>query len=99
MAKIDRQTVEIDGVKFANTHSGQKRAYGDTLYEYEATSDRPADEVRNILCEHAYECKLPIQEWRKEMRESATKYFRAHYEFRALGEGRFFYRVTLPYAD
>lgn len=99
MHKIDGQTIEVDSVRFTNTHRGQKRAYGDSMYEYEATSDRPADEVLSVLCEHAYKCDLPKDEWQKEIRESADKYFRSHYEFKDLGNGKFFYRVTFPYAD
>lgn len=33
-AHIDRQHTTIDGVDFKNTHSGQKKAYGDSFYEY-----------------------------------------------------------------
>ena len=35
----------VDGVTYVNTHSGQKRAYGDTYYEYEVASDLPKEEV------------------------------------------------------
>jgi hypothetical protein len=96
---MTNKTKEVDGVKFTNTHYGQKRAYGDSMYEYEATSERPADEVLSILCEHAYKCNLPIEEWKQEVREGAEKYFRSHYEFKDLGNSRFFYRVTFPYTD
>lgn len=97
-AHVDRQTKTVDGVTFKNTHSGQKRAYGDSYYEYEVTSDRDAEHVKRICCEHAYKCDLPIRKWREEG-QSASNYFRNHYEFEDRGNGKFFYRVTFPYAD
>ena len=48
---IDRQTKTIDGVTFKNTHSGQKKAYGDSFYEYEINSDLPAEEVERVCRE------------------------------------------------
>lgn len=100
-AHIDRQTKTIDGVTFKNTHSGQKRAYGDSFYEYEITSDMPEDHVLKVCTERVYKADLSLQRWRDEYKASPSmaNHFRAHYEFLRRGEGKFFYRVTLPYAD
>lgn len=100
-AHIDGQTKTVEGVTFTNVHSGQKRAYGDSHYEYEATSDQPAEHVERVLCEHAYKCSLPKSQWLRENRAhpSMDNYFRSHYEFQDRGDGRFFYRVTFPFAD
>lgn len=100
-AHIDRQTETVDGVTFTNTHSGQKRAYGDSHYEYIAQSDKPADHVKAVLTQHAYKCSLPRSQWLEENRAkpSMGNHFRSHYEFEDRGNGEFFYRVTFPYAD
>ncbi|MDJ1465692.1 hypothetical protein [Nitratireductor sp. GZWM139] len=100
-AHIDRQTKTIDGVTFTNTHSGQKRAYGDSYYEYDVTSDMPADHVERVCRENAYKCDLPASQWRDENRAnpSMSNHFRSHYQFEDRGNGKFFYRVTFPFAD
>ena len=101
MAKIDRQTVEIDGVKFTNTHSGQKQRYGDSFYDYEVISDLPPDEILRVLQKHARECKLPRAEYLKDLRErpSMENSFRSSYEFKKVSDGKFFYSVMFPYTD
>lgn len=100
-AHIDRQHKTIDGVTFVNTHSGQKRRYGDSHYEYEVTSDLAPDEVERVCRESVYGCQLTMRQWRDENRAdpSANNHFRSHYEFEARGGGKYFYRVTFPYAD
>lgn len=100
-AHIDRQTDTIEGVTFTNTHSGQKKAYGDTFYEYDVTSDRPADEVEKVCSERVYRA-IPHAEWQADYRSpgcSMEKAFRPHYSFKALGDGRYRYVVTLLYTD
>ena len=101
-AHIDRQKSKtIDGVTFTNTHSGQRRAYGDSFYEYDVTSDLPAAEVEKVCRERVYKCDLPVAQWEKENREKSSmdNHFRSHYLFRPNGEGRYFYQVRFPYAD
>ncbi|TPN03836.1 hypothetical protein FJ973_29785 [Mesorhizobium sp. B2-1-3] len=100
-AHIDNQTKTVDGVTFTNIHSGQKCAYGDSFYEYEVTSEKPDEFVKNVCCEFAYKCALPASQWREENRAkpSMENHFRSHFEFESRGEGRFFYRVTSPFAD
>lgn len=100
-AHIDRQTKTIDGVTFTNTHSGQKRAYGDSFYEYDVTSELPADEVEAVCREKVYRA-IPESEWRADYRQpgcSMEKAFRPHYTFRATGPGSYRYVVTSLYTD
>ena len=98
---IDRQRNKtIDGVTFTNTHSGQKQAYGDSFYEYDVTSDLPAEEVERVCAEKVYKA-MPESQYRDEMKanSSADNYFRSHYKFRKSGEGRYSYSVCFPYTD
>ena len=101
-AHIDRQTNKtIDGVTFTNTHSGQKRAYGDSFYEYAVTSDLPPDEVERVCREKVYKA-IPKSEWQIEYRKpgcSMENAFRSHYIFEKHGEGRYFYQVCQLYTD
>lgn len=100
-AHIDRQHETIDGVEFCNVHSGQKRAYGDSFYEYEVTSELPVESVERVCSERVYKCGLTMAKWRDENRAnpSMANHFRSHYEFQDRGGGKFFYRVTFPFAD
>jgi len=101
-AHIDRQKNKtIDGVTFTNTHSGQKKAYGDSYYEYEVSSDRPADEVEKVCRERVYKA-IPHAEWQADYRTpgcSMEKAFRAHYKFTSRGDGKYFYQVCELYTD
>lgn len=102
-AHIDRQKNKtIDGVTFTNTHSGQKKAYGDSYYEYDVTSDLPADEVERVCSEKVYKA-ISHAEWQADYRApggcSMDKAFRSHYKFEKRGEGRYFYQVCNLYTD
>lgn len=99
-AHIDRPSNVIDGVTWTLRHSGQKRAYGDSYYEYAVSSDLPASEVERICSERIHKA-IPLARWRDDNRSTptASNYFRAHYDFTSLGEGKYFYRVTFPYTD
>lgn len=94
----------LDGVTYVVTHSGQKKAYGDTFTEYDVTSDLPADDVERI-CATKIHPSMPEAVWLAEYRDtpkgqsSADRYFRAHYKFRRTGEGRYFFSVCFPYTD
>lgn len=92
----------IDGVTYVNTHSGQKRAYGDTFYEYEVASDLPKEEVERICAEKISKA-IPKSEWLADYRApggcSMENAFRPHYEFKHLGGGRYFYSVCRLYTD
>ncbi len=100
-AHIDRQAKTIDGVSFQNTHSGQERAYGDTFYKYQVRSELPADEVERVCREKIYRCPMSETEWKEKGKtdRSMDHAFTAHYTFRALGEGRYFYQVRMLYTD
>lgn len=101
-AHIDRQKGKtIDGVTFTNTHSGQKKAYGDSYYEYDVTSDLPAAEVEKVCAEKVYKA-IPHKQWQEDYRKpgcSMGDAFRAHYKFEPRGEGRYFYQVCCLYTD
>lgn len=96
------ETKEVDGVSYVNTHSGQKRAYGDSFYEYEVTSALPAAEVERICAEKISKA-IPKSEWLADYRApggcSMEKAFRSHYEFFDRGSGRYFYSVCRLYTD
>jgi hypothetical protein len=97
---IDRQTATIDGVTFKNRHSGQKRRYGNSFYEYEITSDLPADEVERV-CREKVNKAISVDQWSAEYKANPTmdNYFRNHYRFTRRGDGKYFYSVCSPYAD
>lgn len=96
-AHIDRQHGTIDGVSFKNTHSGQKRAYGDSFYEYEIESALPAEEVEKVCATRIY-AAIPIAKWRAEQKAGgADAYFRSHYTFTKKADGKYFYSVCFPY--
>jgi len=101
-AQIDRQKGNaIDGVTFTNTHSGQKRAYGDSFYEYEISSDLPPGMVEAVCREKIYKA-IPESEWLVDYRKpgcSMEDAFRAHYKFQHRGDGKYFYQVRCLYTD
>lgn len=94
------QTQVIDGMKVTNTHSGQKRAYGDSFYEYEIESDKPADEVERI-CRETVRKALPKAQYEREYSQthSMEAAFRPHYTFKNRGDGKYFYSVCTLYTD
>jgi len=99
---MKRQEKEVDGVRYVNTHSGQKRAYGDTFYEFDVESDLPAAEVERICAEKISKA-MPKAEWLADYRApggcSMEKAFRPHYEFKNKGGGKYFYSVCMLYTD
>lgn len=92
----------IDGVNYRNTHSGQKKAYGDSFYEYEVESDLPAAEVEAI-CAAKICSAIPKSEWLADYRKTGgctmEEAFRPHYEFKNRGDGKYFYSVCSLYTD
>lgn len=100
-AHIDRQRNKtIDGVTFTNTHSGQKKAYGDSYYEYDVSSDLPPEHVERICSQRVYEA-MPESQYLAECKtdRSMDAHFRAHYKFQKRGDGKYFYSVRFPYTD
>lgn len=101
-AHIDRQrAMTVDGVTFTNTHSGQKKAYGDSFYEYDVTSDLPAEAVEKVCAELVYKA-IPKSDWIADYRQpgcSMEKAFRAHYDFTKVGPTTYRYVVTCLYTD
>lgn len=99
---MPREAKEVDGVTYVNTHSGQKRAYGDSFYEYDVTSSLPADEVERV-CREKISKAIPESEWLADYRApggcSMEKAFRPHYKFQPKGDGKYFYSVCSLYTD
>ena len=95
-----RGTKTIEGVTYTQTHGGQKKAYGDSFYEYEVTSDLPADEIERI-CREKINKAMPIEQYRREYKEKPTadNHFRSHYTFKKRPDGSYFYSVCYPYTD
>jgi hypothetical protein len=83
------------------THSGQKRAYGDTFHEYEVRSDLPAAEVEAQCVSEI--CKaMPFAEWQEGYRSGKggmEHAFTKHYKFTDRGDGKYFYQVISLYTD
>lgn len=100
MAITKQKSKTIDGVTFSNTQYGQKRAYGDSFYEYTVTSDLPADEVEKVCREKIYKA-IPLARYRAEYKAAPTmdNHFRNHYTFTKRPDGSYFYSVCSPYAD
>lgn len=91
----------IDGVTYICTHAGQKKRYGDSYYEYDVTSDLPADQVEKI-CSEKIDKAIPNAEWLADYRKpgcSMSDAFRPHYTFSKTGDGEYRYIVTRLYTD
>lgn len=91
----------IDGVKFQCTHSGQRKAYGDSFTDYEVSSNRPMTEVEQFCREHIHACPLSRAQWQAEYKANptASNHFRSHYLFRTVAPERYAYSVCFPYTD
>ena len=90
----------VDGVTFTMTHSGQRKQYGDSYYDYDITSCLPSEEVERV-CREKIDPALSEAQYLAEYRAnpSADLHFRKHYKFRKKGEGAYFYSVCFPYTD
>jgi len=87
-----------NGFDVKSTHAGQKRAYGDSFYEFTVKSDKSEEEVKQYCKEHVRACDLATADYLANERAggSAEEHFRNHYEFKKRGENEYFYRVTSP---
>lgn len=88
-----------NGYQVECTHSGQKRAYGDTFREYTVITDRPESEAKSYCIEHVRKCDLTNDQYLKEEREGVKDFgdhFRSSYKFRKVSDGKYFYQVTEP---
>lgn len=99
-AHIDPGKNTIDGVTFDCTHRGQKRAYGDSYYEYMVESDLPTEEVERVCSEKVYKA-ISEDMYRAEYKAAPTadNHFRSSYKFKSIGGGKYLYVVTFPYTD
>lgn len=92
---------EVDGVKYVKIHSGQKRRYGDTFYDYEVISELSAAEVERV-CHNSIHKAIPESEWLTDYRAPECgheKAFRPHYKFESKGDNTYFYSVCCLYSD
>ncbi len=90
---------EDNGYQVECTHSGQKRAYGDTFREFTIKTDKPESEAKKYCTEHVYECRLKTEEWLADEREGVKEFgdhFRSNYTFKKVKDGEYFYQVTQP---
>lgn len=81
------------------THSGQRRAYGDSFYEFTIKTDKPENEVKEYCVEHIRKCGLTTKEYLADERAGVKDFgdhFRSNYEFKKVKDGEYFYRVTRP---
>ena len=86
-----------DSIEAVATHSGQKRAYGDSYYEYEVTSELPPEEVEKWCSEKLHKA-IPQRQWKDED-NSMCNHFRPYYNFAKREGGKYFYQVINSYAD
>ena len=90
---------KANGYDVKNTHSGQKRAYGDTFREFIVKSDNPESEVKSYCTKTIYQCSLTAEQYLKEERagvENFGDHFRSNYKFRKTDENTYFYQITEP---
>ena len=87
------------GFDVTATQAGQKRAYGDSYYEYTVKSDKPESEVKKYCTEHVRKCSLTTSDYLANERAGVKEFgehFRHNYQFKKVEEGKYFYRVTAP---
>lgn len=81
------------------THTGQKRAYGDSLREFTVKTDKPEEEVKKYCTESVHQCALPYKEYIADERAGVKDFgdhFRQNYKFRKVKDGEYFYQVISP---
>jgi len=95
-----RNTKTIDGVTFTRTHSGQRKAYGDSFDDFEIESKLPAADVERI-CSTKIQAAISEAQYRAEYKAngSASNYLRPSYTFKSRGIEKYFYSVCFPYND
>jgi len=95
----DKVDHKANGYDVERTHSGQKRAYGDSFYEFTVRADKPIDEVESYCTEHVYKCALTTEQYLAEERAGVKDFgdhFRSNYSIQKRGDGVYFYQVIRP---
>lgn len=88
--------LDANGIKITKTHHGQRRAYGDTTYEYTLRSDvNISDDDALIHFQNVDSCSLSQTDWRKE-NKSMEKHFRRYFKFEHLSKNVFRYVIVSP---
>jgi len=88
-----------NGYDVEQTHSGQKRRYGDTFREFTIKTDKPESEVKEYCTEHVHKCDLTNEEYLKDERAGVkdfSDHFRSSYKFRKMRNGEYWYQITEP---
>ena len=86
------------GIKITKVHHGQRRAYGDTTYEYVLVFNGViTDEAALEAFQSVAACALDKETWRKERSQSMEKHFRNYYEMKRNGPGALSYIITSPW--
>ena len=96
--KVDHK---LNGYEVSPHHSGQKKRYGDSFYEFKIKSQKEKSEIEKYCTEYVYKCNLTKRKYVDDLKEddSMKNHFRQHYVFRALGCDEFFYQVISVYCD
>jgi len=95
-----REIFNEDGVQVFKTHSGQKRSYGDSFYEYEIIAEgKTKDEIYLITQEHCRKCEISNKDYQDQYKAERTmsNHFRERYFLKDIGNGTWFYQVVWPW--
>ena len=93
---------KANGFDVKQTHSGQKRRYGDSFYEFTVKSNKPESEVQKYCNDTVRKCSLKTCDYLANERIKGRPFddhFRPSYEFKKVVDGEYFYRVTSPSCD
>jgi hypothetical protein len=88
-----------NGYEVKQTHSGQRRRYGDSFYDFTIKSDKPESEVKEYCTKEVKECNLTSSEYIFDERNGVKEFgdhFRYHYKFRKVSQNEYFYQVISP---
>ena len=97
--KKDEINHSDNGYQVKCTHRGQRRAYGDSFYEFTIKTDKPEIEAKDYCTEHVYKCDLTTEQYLTEERAGVKDFgdhFRNNYSFKKVKEGEYFYQVISP---
>ena len=78
-------------------HEGQIARYDDTVYEYIITSENKPQTVKHFCLTFIKPARLTKEQF--ENPQAPGDRFASYYEFKYLGDNRYWYRVVEPYCD
>lgn len=98
MNKRNDVKMDANGIKIIKTHHGQRRAYGDTTYEYRLIFNGAiTDEAAMAAFQSVAPCALDVEKWRSESSQSMEKHFRRYFQMKRVSPGCLDYIITSPY--